>query len=196
MTIHRVLTLAFLATCVCYGQSEGLPPEWEARKLIQEVIDKLKPLGPFLNRLDAGKWVERGAPQAYRDQLKAAQDQFDYTLGAAQRLLQQPDKLSTAIETGMRMQSLEFMLLSIAEAVRRYQNGAMAELLTSQLGESATPREKFRQYVVQLAAAKEEELAVADREAQRCRDILSRQPVGLPRPLAPKPAPAKKEVKK
>jgi hypothetical protein len=160
------------------------------------MIDKLKPVGPFLNRLDAGKWVERGAPPAYREQLKAAQDQFDYTLGAAQRLLQQPDRLSIAMETGLRVQSLEFMLLSIAEVVRRYQNGAIADLLISQLGESAAPREKFRQYVVQLAAAKEEELNVADREAQRCRDMLSRQPVSLPKPSAPKPAPAKKEVKK
>jgi len=196
MSMHRVFTLAFLAARMCYGQSEGLPPEWEARKLVQEMIDKLKPVGPFLNRLDAGKWVERGAPPAYREQLKAAQDQFDYTLGAAQRLLQQPDRLSIAMETGLRVQSLEFMLLSIAEVVRRYQNGAIADLLISQLGESAAPREKFRQYVVQLAAAKEEELNVADREAQRCRDMLSRQPVSLPKPSAPKPAPAKKEVKK
>lgn len=156
-------------------------------------MDKLTPLGPLLERLDAGVWVERGAPPVYRDQLKSAQDQFGYVVGTAKRLLQQPDSLSVALETGLRSQSLEFAVLSVAEVVRRYQNPAIAELITSQLGESAAQREKLRQYIVALAAAKEQELAVADREAQRCRDILSRQPA----PPPPKtPAPVKKEVKK
>lgn len=181
----------WLAVSVCAAQSEGLPPVWEARKTVQEMLDKLTPLGPLLDRLDAGVWVERGAPAVYRDQLKSAQDQFGYVVGTAKRLLQQPDSLSVALEAGLRSQSLEFAVLSVAEVVRRYQNPAIAELITSQLGESAAQREKLRQYIVALAAAKEQELAVADREAQRCRDVLSRQPA------PPKtPAPVKKEVKK
>ncbi len=190
-TVIRGAALSIIVVAVCGAQSEGLPPVWEARKTVQDVLDKLTPLGPLLERLDASVWVERGAPAVYRDQLKSAQDQFGYVIGTAKRLLQQPDSLSVALETGLRTQSLEFAVLSVAEVVRRYQNPAIAELITSQLGESAAQREKLQRYIFALAAAKEQELAVADREAQRCRDTLSRQPA------PPKPAaPAKKEVKK
>jgi hypothetical protein len=188
----RWATLFSLWGAVCLAQSEGLPPVWETQKSVQELIDKLTPLGPLLERLDPGVWVEKGAPAVYRDQLKSAQDQFQYVLNTARRLLKQPDSLSLALEAGLRSQSLEFSILSVAEVVRRYQNSAIAELITSQFGESAVHREKLRQYVIALAAAKEQELAVADREAQRCRDILSRQPVTPPKPTVP----PKKEVKK
>ncbi len=190
--VIRGATLFLLIAGVCAAQSEGLPPVWEARKTVQEFIDKLTPIGPLLERLDAGVWIQKGAPVVYRDQLKSAQDQFGFVIGSAKRLLQQPDSLSAALETGLRSQSLEFAVLSVAEVVRRYQNSAIAELITSQLGESAAQRERLRQYIIALAAAKEQELAVADREAQRCRDILSRQPSPPPKAAAP----AKKEVKK
>ena len=47
--------------------------------------------------------------------------------------------------------------------------------------ENGANRERFRQYLVTLAAEREQRLEVMDREAQRCRGILARQPNAAPK---------------
>ena len=42
--------------------------------------------------------------------------------------------------------------------------------------ENSTNRDRLRQYLQDLATQKEEEFQVADREAQRCRAALLKQP--------------------
>jgi hypothetical protein len=44
------------------------------------------------------------------------------------------------------------------------------------LGASATKRDQLRQYITDLATQNEQEFAVVDREAQRCRDEQNRLP--------------------
>lgn len=74
------------------------------------------------------------------------------------------------------MQAMESMLDSLEEGIRKYQNPALAELLRGAMTENAVHVEKFRQYIVQLAAVKEHEWTVMNEEAQRCRGQLSLQP--------------------
>ena len=64
---------------------------------------------------------------------------------------------------------------SVVEGVRKYQNPALANLMQGVLGENSANRDRLRQYVQDLAAQKEQEFAVADKEAQRCRATLMRQ---------------------
>jgi PAS domain S-box-containing protein len=52
----------------------------------------------------------------------------------------------------------------------------MGELLTSLAGENGANRERFQRYIVDLAAQREQEYQIMDHEAQRCRDMLLRQP--------------------
>ena len=73
------------------------------------------------------------------------------------------------------------------ELIRRYQNPALADLLNGLMGETVASRDRLRSYVVDLAAIKEQELAIMDQEAQRCRATISRQPA---------PRPAKSDQKK
>jgi hypothetical protein len=61
--------------------------------------------------------------------------------------------------------------------VRRYQNPALADLLTGLVADSSGSRQQLRQYVMDLVSLKEQEYQVMDREAQRCRAFLSRQPL-------------------
>ena len=52
----------------------------------------------------------------------------------------------------------------------------MAELLDGTVRENSNNRERLRQYLNGLAQTKEQESQIMDKEAQRCRAILSRQP--------------------
>jgi hypothetical protein len=191
MTVSRrifclpVLAAAFLSTAS--AQSEGLPPEWEIKKSLQELATQVKTFKPLLDSLKPDVWAEKGASPNYAAQLKAAQNQMNYLVDATQRLSQQPDKMALGLETYFRYQSMETMLNSVTEAVRKYQNSAIADLLQAQLSESVPYREKLKQYVLALVTMKEQEFAVADREAQRCRETMSKQPA---------PAPVRKQDRK
>ena len=68
------------------------------------------------------------------------------------------------------------MLVTLEEGLRRYQNRADAEALASLAAENGANRERFRQYLVTLAAEREKQLEMMDREAQRCRGIMMSQP--------------------
>src|SRR5262249_18356248 len=92
----------------------------------------------------------------------------------------QPEKLTVALDTYFRMQSLEMRLNSLVDGVRNYQNPAVGDLLIGVLAENSTNRDKLRQYITDLARTKEKEFEVADKEAQRCRGMINRQPAKPP----------------
>ena len=52
----------------------------------------------------------------------------------------------------------------------------MADMLNTAVAENNGNRDRLQQYVLELATAREQECRVADQEAQRCRQSLSRQP--------------------
>ncbi len=81
-----------------------------------------------------------------------------------------------ALDVYFRAQSLETGIDSLIDGVRKYQNPAVGDLLASVLGENSSNRDKLRQYITDLAANNEQEFQVVDKEAQRCRGILNRQP--------------------
>jgi hypothetical protein len=91
-------------------------------------------------------------------------------------LIKQPERLTLALETYFRMQAVDTMLGSLIEGIRKYQNPSLAELVQGVVDENSANRDKLRQYIQDLAAQKEQEFAVADKEAQRCRATLMRQP--------------------
>ncbi len=163
-------------------------PEWEVRKAMDETIARLKRIPPILKQAQPQEWVEKGAPDAYVRQFQASLDQLDYAARAADALGARPEKVTRAMETFFRMEAVHAMLHSFSEGVRRYQNPSLADLLLSLVNESVQDRERVRQYMIDLADAREKEFEVADREAQRCRQNLSRQPV----PQAPRRAPEAK----
>ena len=68
------------------------------------------------------------------------------------------------------------MLNSLEEGVRKYQSPAEASALASLEAENGANRDRFQKYIVNLAAEREQDLAVMDREAQRCRGILTQTP--------------------
>ena len=69
--------------------------------------------------------------------------------------------------------------------MRNYQNPAVGDLLMGVAAENSANRDKLRQYITDLAAAKEQEFEIADKEAQRCRGTITRQTPAKP-PVAKK----------
>ena len=168
-----------------FGQS--VSNEWDISKLLEALSAQANRLKPILDQLTPQEWVAKGAPQTYVSQWKGAEDELGYLVGSAKELEKQPERLTLALDAYFRMQSLEMRLNSLVDGVRNYQNPAVGDLLIGVLAENSSNRDKLRQYITDLAGTKEKEFEIADREAQRCRGSISRQP-------APKtPAPVKKQ---
>lgn len=167
----------------------GLPPEWETRKQLSALVATANRLDPVLGQLNPEAWKENGAPEAYVRQWQNTRKALSYLQISADRLAKDPNRVTFAMDTYFRLQSMEQMLGSLAEGVRRYQNPAIADLLMGIANENSANREFLEQYMKDLAATHESELQVMDTEAQRCRSILSKQPPpAKKRPAAPKEA--------
>jgi hypothetical protein len=170
-----------LAASLAFGQSAapgGVSSEWDIRKLLESLDLETQHLKPIIDQVKPDGWPAKGAPSTYIAQWKSAEAELHYLLSSSEALSRQPDKLTLALDTYFRMQALESTVGSVMEGVRKYQNPALANLMQQALGENSANRDRLRQYVQDLATEKEQELQVADREAQRCRDKLVRQPPG------------------
>lgn len=174
--LQSLLLGAALALCANAQNDAGFTPEWDMRAVLKDIAAHAKRLVPMLDKVNPGAWAAKGAPEAYQAQWKSTRAQAEALAGDALELSANPEKLPAALKTFFRMQSIEFSVASLAEGVRRYQNPALAEMLTGVAGENGANRERFQRYIVDLAAQREQEYQVMDYEAQRCRGILAKQP--------------------
>jgi hypothetical protein len=144
-------------------------------KLTAALVDEAKRLQPIVAQADPQHWKDPGAGQNYQAQWKSAQDLIQYFSGTADRLSKQPEQLPLALETYFRMEAMQTTLASLADGIRRHDNPAKADVLELVMTDNSNNRERLKQYLTDLANAKEQEFQVADREAQRCRGNISRQ---------------------
>ena len=157
-------------------QPSGVTSEWDVRKLLENIDLEAQHLKPVIDQVKPESWLAKGASGTYIAQWKSAQAELRYFLTSSEGLSRQPEKLTLALDTYFRMQAMESLIGSIVEGVRKYQNPALASLIQTLIGENNANRDRLRQYVQDLAAQKEQELQIADKEAQRCRETLMRQP--------------------
>jgi hypothetical protein len=169
------IALACLASALP-AQNTGVQAGWDVSQMLDSLSSQAKRLKPILDQLTPQEWVAKGAPDAYVSQWKGAENELGYLVDSAKALEQSPERLTLALDTYFRMQSLENRLNSLVEGVRNYQNPAVGDLLFGVAAENSANRDKLRQYITDLAATKEQEFKVVDQEAQRCRTNLSRQP--------------------
>ena len=181
-----LLSLLVLPGLAC---AQGVSASWDTSKDLAALIEQTERLNPLLEQLTPQQWEAKGAPATYTTQWRLARNEVGYLIGAAQAMQKQPEKLTLALETLFRLQAVEAQVNSLVDGVRRYQNAAVGDLLVSVVGANAGNRDLLRQYVSDLAQTKEQEFQIADQEAQRCRDMLIRQPPARPAPQ--KPAPVK-----
>jgi hypothetical protein len=176
----RTATRLFLAAGIVLGhaqaQTQAPAVQWDVRSILKEISEHAARLLPVLDTVNPASWANPGAPEAYESQWKSTRAQAQALQGDAAALIKNPEKLSESMKVFFRMQSVEFMLGSLGNGIRRYDNPAKADHLASIAAENGANRERFQQHVVELAARLEEEYEIMDYEAQRCRDIITRQP--------------------
>jgi hypothetical protein len=166
-------------TPVSTPQGDGLQPDWDVSVILGEMSAHATRVLSMLDRLDIPAWVQKGASETYAAQLQSAKDQARSMAAEAKDLARNPEKLSACLQVYFRIQAVEQMIGSLVEGARQYQDEATAESLASLSAENGTNRNRFQTYIVNLAAQREEECAVMDKEAQRCRSIVATQtPVG------------------
>jgi len=154
----------------------GVSSEWDVRTLLDGLDRQAEHLKPIIDQVKPETWVSHGAPPAYIAQWKSGEAELRYLITSSQSLARDPEKLTLALDTYLRMQAMESTLGSLIEGIRKYQNSALADLALSMMAENSTNRDRLSQYLRDLAAQKEQEFKVVDREAQRCRGVLLNQP--------------------
>lgn len=182
--------LVLLCSAALYGQTQagpgaaapaqpapaGLETAWEIAPVLQEISAHAGRLLPVLDRVDARMWVNKGASETYLEQLQSAKEQAQALADGAKALARNPEKLSAGLTVLFRIQALEAMLGSLVEGLRRYQGPQEAQTLASLAAENGANRDRFQNYLVNLAADEEQRVEVMDREAQRCRSQVVAQP--------------------
>jgi len=161
------LTILLLAQSA--AQPAGIPPDWDLKPHVEKIGPEVARLRPLFEQLQPEKWTAAGAPQAYEKQYKDCLAGIGFVQNAAARLAEQPAKLTLAVETLVRLETLLQFSSSVSQAVRQYQNPAVADLLDSEIGAAGASRDWLRQHVTDLAAVRERELETAEQEAQKCR---------------------------
>jgi len=179
----RLLLCFLLLACSTWAraQSGGVSTEWDARKMLDVLTLQMQHFKSVMERVKPDGWVANGAPATYVTQWRTAQTEMGYLLGSIDGLAKQPERLPLALDAYFRMQAMESTFGSVVEAVRKYQNPAIADLLQAAANENGTNRDRLRQYLQDLATQKEQEFRVADQEAQRCRAEMVRQSSGTTR---------------
>jgi len=188
--MKSLLLLMPLASIALWGQAApSVPASWDVSKSVSELAAQIAQLQPLLAGLTPQEWVKKGAPEAYVAQWQGAQQELGYLDQTTRALEKQPEKLSAALDVYFRLQGVEWRLESLSEGARKYQNPAAGDQLAQAVGAHAAKRDQLRQYISDLASQNEQEYAVVEREAQRCRVEQNR---AAP---APTKSPAKRNAK-
>ncbi|MCC6263930.1 MAG: hypothetical protein IT169_10165 [Bryobacterales bacterium] len=166
--------LAFSSWCLpqsapAASHSSGVGAEWNTRESILEMSKRIAEVKPILEQLKPKEWVSKGAPEAYAQQLESTFVELRGVEWALNNLSGSPEKLSFALDAYFRVQSFRLKVSSMSEAVRNYQNPAVAELIDAYLTDSSASQIQLQGYLTQLTQLKEAELDVMSQEAQRCR---------------------------
>jgi ABC-type transport system involved in cytochrome bd biosynthesis fused ATPase/permease subunit len=131
---------------------------------------------PMLQQVRANEWVPRGAPETYVAQLASAHRQIQAIQTDLADLTQHPDQMQDCMKVLFRVQTFHRALDSLMGGLRKYQNPALADLIQSVAAEDQADLDQLQNYILDLAGQKEQEYRVIDREAQRCRATISREP--------------------
>jgi len=157
------------------GQSNtGLTNPWDFKKTIENLTLYSGKLTPILDGVRPDEW--RGAPAGYAAQQTMVKTQLSSITILLQGLAKDPERLPAVLDLFFRYENFDITLASLIEEVRRYQNPAVADLITGMRNENSPARQGLKDYMVELATTKDQELRIVDQEAQRCRGQLLRQP--------------------
>ena len=151
--------------------------EQDVIQILNGISQHLARLQPMLDQVRAKDWIQKGAPETYAVQYTSAEAQIKSIQSELTALAQRTDNLQDGMKELFKLQAFHRSLTSVMEGLRKYQNPALADLVSSVAAEDQTYQDKLQYYLIQLATDKDAQYQLVDKEAQRCRAILSKQPV-------------------
>jgi hypothetical protein len=156
----------------------GLESAWTVRAILDELLKDNQKLEPLLAQMNPQEWfAKKGASEVYIQQWQTARTQLKEVIATSRLLSQKPENLSLALDDYFRLEALEVTSRSLLEAVSRYGDRFTADQLNGLIARNFSRRERFRDYLRDLTASSEQTFKLADEEAQRCRGIISKEPV-------------------
>lgn len=159
-------------------KTAGIESAWTLRAILDELLKDNEKLEPLLAQMNPQEWVaKKGASDVYVQQWQIAHTQLSEVMAASKLLAQKTESLPLALDDYFRLEALDFTSRSLEEAVTRYGDRFTADQLNGLIARNFSRRERFRNYIRDLAATSEVNFKLADEEAQRCRGMISREPV-------------------
>jgi hypothetical protein len=173
-----IFSWAFSCAAFCQQQTSPSPgmSDEEVAAIFSRISQRAARIEPMLEQLHPNDWISRGAPDTYLTQWNSIRQQFTAIERDMSDLAQHPDRLTDSMSALFRVQATHLALGSLMGGVRKYQNPALADLIESVAAEAGGDIDRFEKHLLEMAADKEQQLTLVDREAQRCRATLSRQP--------------------
>ncbi|HMF75721.1 MAG TPA: hypothetical protein VK604_08685 [Bryobacteraceae bacterium] len=155
----------------------GIPGPWGARQILDDLLKDNEKLTPLLNQMNPQEWAsKKGASDVYFTQWQVAKQQLNDVITTSRLLSQKTESLPLALDDYFRLEALEVTTRSLQEAVLKYGDRSTADQLSGLIARNFGAREKFRDYIRDLATSQEQNFKAADLEAQRCRGMISREP--------------------
>lgn len=176
----RLLIAAALTAVSCLAQQTAAAPEPvsddQIKAALAGVAQHAERIEPMLRQLNPAEWVAKGAAETYVTQWNGALSEIASIKIDMTNLAQQPDRMSEGLKALFRIGSYHQELRSLMGGLRQYQNPALADLIESVAAEDQGDVDRMQQYLLELAADREQRFDLVNAEAQRCRGLLSRQP--------------------
>ncbi len=168
----------FICSFALHAQSAGLAPASETGKLFTDLAAQSTRLQPLIQQLKPNEWVAAGAPKSVAALWQTAASQNQALSAQAGVVARTPEKLADSLRLLEQLHTVEESVAELLPSVAQYQNPALAQLIAGMEEEGKPARDAYAQRVLDLAAEREAQFEIADHEAQRCREILSKEPRG------------------
>jgi len=177
ISLFAVLSAIGAAAQMQQPPATGLEAPWDARKILTDLAKNTSELGPLLQQLNPQQWVNtKGAPTTFILQWQSAQQQLNNVSVAAKQLAQKSEDLPMSLDLYFRLEALEVTTRALNEGVQRYADRSTANRMNVLIARNFDNRQRFRDYLRDLASNLEQNFKIADGEAQRCRGTISKEP--------------------
>lgn len=156
----------------------GLETPWDVRQILSNLANDNEQLQAVLAQLNPQQWYDKkGAPSTYIVQWQTAQRQLNDVIVTSRLLSQKTESLPLALDVYFRLEALEVTSVSVEQGAQKYADRPTADHLSLLIAHNFNSRERFRDYIKDLANSLDQNFKIADQEAQRCRGMISREPV-------------------
>ena len=147
------------------------PPPQEARQALEQLRAEVSNAGAALRQLEVSAWRGPGSSN-FLAVASSTRRQVTDIEPVLKRLVDQPIRLSAALQMYLALQHLEMNLNSLADGARRYQGPQAAAHLRNAANGLLDGRQKLGNYLLALVQFLERENTVTEQELESCRAQL------------------------